>query len=208
MIIFIYFNKSLLLNEWPLNLIHEDMHQLVAHVTELVFQLSLIEVHPSLFLRFCLPISVSLPASRFCPWYLFLPIQTFPKNQASLCDQRTIIYDVHIWTIIVGIHTPYGGIHPPLSPLHMHNCSVIFNIRDWMLWFTVFVSHWYNILQACKIHMRIQDYSFVVFSCWYELPSDLLSTLPILRYLGALLKYNVLFKIFVILQIFTIDLNM
>ena len=31
MIIFIYFNKSVLLNEWPL--IHEDMHQLVAHVT-------------------------------------------------------------------------------------------------------------------------------------------------------------------------------
>ena len=57
MIIFIYFNKSLLLNEWPL--IHEDMHQLVAHVTELVFQLSLIEMHPSLFLRFSLPISVS-----------------------------------------------------------------------------------------------------------------------------------------------------
>ena len=76
-----------------------------------------------------------------------------------------------------------------------------------MLWFTVFVSHWYNILQACKIHMRIQDYSFAVFSCWYELPSGLLSTLPILRYLGALLKYNVLFKIFVILQIFTFDLN-
>lgn len=206
MIIFIYFNKSLLLNEWPL--IHEDMHQLVAHVTELVFQLSLwLRCIQAFFSDFVFP-SLSLPASRFCLWYLFLPIQTFPKNQASLCDQRTIIYDVHIWTIIVGIHAPYGGICPPLSPLHMHNCSVIFNIRDWMLWFTVFVSHWYNILQACKIHMRIQDYSFAVFSCWYELPSDLLSTLPILRYLGALLKYYVLFKIFVILQIFTIDLNM
>lgn len=45
------------MSDWPL--IHEDMHQLVAHVTELVFQLSLIEMHPSLFLRFCLPISVS-----------------------------------------------------------------------------------------------------------------------------------------------------
>ena len=128
MIIFIYFNKSLLLNEWPL--IHEDMHQLVAHVTELVLASSSASLRciQAFFSDFVFP-SLSLPASRFCPWYLFLRIQTFPKNQASLCDQKTIIDDVHIWTIIVGIHAPYGGIHPPLSPLHMHNCSVIFNVH-------------------------------------------------------------------------------
>lgn len=99
--------------------------------------------------------SLSLPASQFCPWYLFLPIQTFPKNQASLCDQSTIIYDVHIWTIIVGIHAPYGGIHPPLSPLHMHNCSVIFNIRDWMLWFTV-----YKLYRTGTIYCRLVRFTW------------------------------------------------
>lgn len=203
MIIFIYFNKSLLLNEWPL--IHEDMHQLVAHVTELVFQLSLIEMHPSLFLRFCLPISVSSCLT-------ILSLVLIPSNTNFSKESSLFMWpkDHNRWCSHLDHHCGHSRSlwrHPPPSK-PMHNCSVIFNIRDWMLWFTVFVSHWYNILQACKIHMRIQDYSFVVFSCWYELPSDLLSTLPILRYLGALLKYNVLFKIFVILQIFTIDLNM